>query len=73
MPKASPRLVADRSLDAWQAERTTVFPDRLAELAEHAVLNNMDAVLGNPQGMMTELVVAFRSEAQAGPGRGGQA
>lgn len=73
MPKASPRLVADRSLDAWQAERTTVFPDRLAELAEHAVLNNMDAVLDNPQEMMTELVMAFRSDAQAGPGHGGQA
>jgi hypothetical protein len=33
----------------------------------------MDAVLDNPQEMMTELVMAFRSDAQAGPGHGGQA
>jgi NAD(P)-dependent dehydrogenase (short-subunit alcohol dehydrogenase family) len=70
MPKAPPRLVADRSLDGWQAERSTVFPDRLAELAEHAVLNNMAAVLDNPQAVMTELVTAFRSDAQAAPGNG---
>jgi len=38
IPKAQPRLVADRSLDGWQAERTSVFPDRLAEMVEHAVL-----------------------------------
>ncbi len=73
MPKAPPRLVADRSLDAWQAERTLVFPDRLAELVEHALLNNMDAVLDNPQAVMTELVMAFRSDAQTEPGNGGQA
>ena len=73
MPKAPPRLVADRSLDAWQAERTVVFPDRLAELVEHAILTNMDAVLDNPQAVMTELVMAFRSDAQTEPGNGGQA
>jgi NAD(P)-dependent dehydrogenase (short-subunit alcohol dehydrogenase family) len=73
MPKAPPRLVADRSLDAWQAERTVVFPDRLAKLVEHAILTNMDSVLDNPQAVMTELVMAFRSDAQTEPGNGGQA
>lgn len=61
MPKAAPRLVADRCLDGWQAERSMVFPDRLAELAEHAVLHNMAAVLDNPQAVMSDLVAAFRS------------
>jgi hypothetical protein len=33
----------------------------------------MDAVLDNPQAVMTELVIAFRSDAQTEPGNGGQA
>lgn len=56
VPKAPPRLVADRSLDGWQTERTAVFPDRLAELVEDAVLTNMAAVLDDPQALMTQLV-----------------
>lgn len=61
-PKASPRLVADRSLDGWQAERTSVFPDRLAELVERTVLSNMAAVLDDPHAVMTELVAALGSD-----------
>src|SRR3954447_17154443 len=34
IPKASARAVAERSLDAWQKGRASVFPDRLAELVE---------------------------------------
>lgn len=66
MPKAPPRLVADRSLDGWQAERTSVFPDRLAELAEDAVLTNMAAVLDDPQALMTRLVEALKTDRRAG-------
>jgi NAD(P)-dependent dehydrogenase (short-subunit alcohol dehydrogenase family) len=65
IPKASPRVVADRSLDAWQAERSTVFPDRLAELVEDAVLTNMAAVLENPQALMGELIRELRRDASA--------
>ena len=64
-PKAQPRVVADRSLDGWQAERASVFPDRLAELAEHAVLGNMAAVLDDPHALMTQLVAALGSDAAA--------
>jgi NAD(P)-dependent dehydrogenase (short-subunit alcohol dehydrogenase family) len=65
IPKAPPRLVAERSLDGWQAERSAVFPDRLAELVEDAVLTNMAAVLDNPQAVMTQLIAALRSDAEA--------
>jgi NAD(P)-dependent dehydrogenase (short-subunit alcohol dehydrogenase family) len=67
IPKAQPRLVADRSLDGWQAERTSVFPDRLAELVEEAVLGNMAAVLDDPHALMTQLVSALGSDVQADP------
>jgi hypothetical protein len=63
IPKASPRWVAARSLDALQAERASVFPDRLAELVEDAVLTNMAAVLEDPQAVMSQLIVALRRDA----------
>jgi NAD(P)-dependent dehydrogenase (short-subunit alcohol dehydrogenase family) len=66
IPKASPRSVAERSLDALQAGRASVFPDRMAELVEDAVLTNMAAVLEDPQGLMTQLVAALRADARAG-------
>jgi NAD(P)-dependent dehydrogenase (short-subunit alcohol dehydrogenase family) len=62
IPKASPRSVAARSLDALQAERASVFPDRLAELVEDAVLTNMAAVLEDPQAVMGRLIVALRRD-----------
>ena len=49
-PYAGP---ADRSLDARQTDCTVAFPDRLAELVEHALLKNLDAVLDNLQAVMT--------------------
>ena len=60
IPKASPRSVADRSLDAFAVGRSTVFPDRLAELVEDAVTQDMAAVLDDPQAVMTRLIRAFR-------------
>ena len=60
IPKASPRSVADRSLDAFAVGRPTVFPDRLAELVEDAVTQDMAAVLDDPQAVMTRLIRAFR-------------
>jgi hypothetical protein len=66
MPKAPPRLVADRSLDGWQAERASVFPDRLAELVEDAVLTTMAAVLDDPQRLMTQLLESLKPSQRAG-------
>ena len=54
-PKASPRSVADDSLDALAAERTVVFGDPLAELVEDALITRMPEVLTEPQQLMTEL------------------
>jgi NAD(P)-dependent dehydrogenase (short-subunit alcohol dehydrogenase family) len=72
-PKATPQEVADRSLDAWEAERTVVFPDRLAELVEQALLTRMPALLDEPQRVMTSLVAELQAlqpaDAQA-PGDG---
>jgi NAD(P)-dependent dehydrogenase (short-subunit alcohol dehydrogenase family) len=56
IPKASPRSVADRSLDAFAVGRP-VFPDRLAELVEDAVTQDMAAVLDDPQAVMTDSFV----------------
>jgi hypothetical protein len=39
-----------------------VFPDRLAELVEDAVLTNMAAVLEDPQAVMGRLIVALRRD-----------
>jgi NAD(P)-dependent dehydrogenase (short-subunit alcohol dehydrogenase family) len=66
IPKASPRSVAQRSLDAFEAERAAVFPDRLAELVEDAVVTDMAAVLDDPQAVMTRLIAALRGDPRAG-------
>jgi NAD(P)-dependent dehydrogenase (short-subunit alcohol dehydrogenase family) len=66
IPKASPRSVAQRSLDALEAEWASVFPDRLAELAEDAVVTDMAAVLDDPQAVTTRLIAALRRDARAG-------
>ncbi|WP_409329691.1 SDR family NAD(P)-dependent oxidoreductase [Trujillonella humicola] len=55
-PKATPQEVVRRSLDAWMAEATVVFPDRLADLVEQALLTRMPEVLAEPQRVMTGLV-----------------
>ena len=54
-PKASPRSVADASLDGLEAEQTVVFPDPLATLVESALVTRMPEVLVEPQRVMTEL------------------
>ncbi|HEU5266019.1 MAG TPA: SDR family NAD(P)-dependent oxidoreductase, partial [Jatrophihabitans sp.] len=54
-PKASPRSVADASLDGLAAEKTVVFGDALAELVEDALVTRMPDVLTEPQRLMTEL------------------
>ena len=63
IPKASPRAVADRSLDGLEAGVAAVFPDALAELVEQAVLTEMADVLADPQAVMTRLVRAYRIRA----------
>jgi len=62
-PKASPEEVVERSLDGWEAETTVVFPDRLAELVERAMVERMPEVLAQPQRVMTGLVADLQGEA----------
>ena len=59
-PKATPEEVAERSLDGLEAEATVVFPDRLAEMVEQALMNRAAEVLSEPQSLMTELVDELR-------------
>src|SRR6516162_595440 len=55
-PKATPEEVAERSLDGLEAEATVVFPDRLAEMVDQALVTRAAEVLDEPQRLMTELV-----------------
>jgi NAD(P)-dependent dehydrogenase (short-subunit alcohol dehydrogenase family) len=66
-PKASPEDVVARSLDAWEAEATVVFPDRLAELVERALAERMPEVLRQPQRVMTGLVADLEGWAPGPP------
>jgi NAD(P)-dependent dehydrogenase (short-subunit alcohol dehydrogenase family) len=59
-PKATPEEVAERSLDGLEAEATVVFPDRLAEMVEQALIGRAAEVLDEPQRLMTELVDQLR-------------
>ena len=59
-PKATPEEVAQRSLDGLEAEATVVFPDRLAEMVEQALITREAEVLREPQKLMTELVDQLR-------------
>jgi NAD(P)-dependent dehydrogenase (short-subunit alcohol dehydrogenase family) len=58
-PKATPRSVADDSLDGLAAEQTVVFGDALAELVEAALITRMPEVLTEPQQLMTELTATL--------------
>jgi NAD(P)-dependent dehydrogenase (short-subunit alcohol dehydrogenase family) len=62
IPKAAPRSVAERSLDAWQQGRLSAFPDRLAELVENAVVHDMIGVLTDPHRVMTRLIGELRPD-----------
>jgi NAD(P)-dependent dehydrogenase (short-subunit alcohol dehydrogenase family) len=62
--KASPQEVVDRSLDAWAAEATVVFPDRLAELVREALVARAPEVLAEPQRVMTGLVADLQAPPQ---------
>ena len=66
LPKASPRSVADRSLDGFEAEQSTVFPDRLAEMVQDALATRTPAILAEPQQVMTGLVQDFEADPRAG-------
>jgi len=66
-PKASPEDVVARSLDAWEAEATVVFPDRLSELVERALAERMPEVLRQPQRVMTGLVADLEGWAPGPP------
>jgi NAD(P)-dependent dehydrogenase (short-subunit alcohol dehydrogenase family) len=59
-PKATPEEVAERSLDGLEAEATVVFPDRLAEMVDQALVTRAAEVLDEPQRLMTELVDKLR-------------
>lgn len=61
-PKATPQEVVARSLDAWEAEATVVFPDRLAEMVERTICERMPEVLAEPQRVMTGLVADLQTE-----------
>lgn len=61
-PKAHPRAVADRCLDAWQRGVLSAFPDRLAELVESTLVRDMAAVLAEPQAVMTGLLAELRGD-----------
>jgi NAD(P)-dependent dehydrogenase (short-subunit alcohol dehydrogenase family) len=58
-PKATPRSVADDSLDGLAAEQTVVFGDALAELVEEALVTSMPEVLSEPQQLMTRLTATL--------------
>jgi NAD(P)-dependent dehydrogenase (short-subunit alcohol dehydrogenase family) len=64
-PKATPQQVAERSLDALQAEATVVFPDQFAELVEQALGTRMPEILQQPQQVMTALVDDLQRSTQA--------
>src|SRR3954471_4512752 len=61
-PKATPEEVVERSLEAWEAGATVVFPDRLAELVERAMCERMPEVFTQPQRLMTGLVADLQDE-----------
>jgi len=66
-PKASPEEVVDRSLDAWEAEMTVVFPDRFAEMVERTLSERMPEVLAEPQQLMTGLVADLQAAVPSPP------
>jgi NAD(P)-dependent dehydrogenase (short-subunit alcohol dehydrogenase family) len=61
LPKASPRQIAERSLDGWLAGRTTVWPDRFAELVHAAIGEDYRRLLDEPRRTMTEVQAAYLS------------
>jgi short-subunit dehydrogenase len=58
--KASPRSVAERSLDGLSAGATSVFPDRFAEMVREALEHDMGSVLTEPQQVATRVVRDYR-------------
>jgi len=65
-PKASPRQVAERSLDGWLDGDPTVWPDRFAELVRAAVGEPFRRLLDTPREALAEVHATFRAGAEVG-------
>ncbi len=65
-PKASPRQIADRSLDGWSDGVGMVWPDRFAELVGETIGAPMQRLVDEPRAVMTELITAFATDPLAG-------
>jgi NAD(P)-dependent dehydrogenase (short-subunit alcohol dehydrogenase family) len=65
-PKASPRQIAERSLDGWLAGESTVWPDRFAELVRDAIGEPMHVLLDRPREIASALQATFLADPDAG-------
>lgn len=65
-PKASPMQIAERSLDGWLAGRSTVWPDRFAELVRDAIGKPYGQLLDEPRKVMTDVQAAFMDQGPDG-------
>jgi len=64
--KASPEVVAQRCLEAWEQGLALVWPDRYAETVHHALLTDMPSILDDPFAVATRLTHDFRNDPLAG-------
>jgi NAD(P)-dependent dehydrogenase (short-subunit alcohol dehydrogenase family) len=65
-PKASPRQIAERTLDGLEAGALSVFPDVFAEMTRETYRTNMDAIFENPHAVLQAQVGAFLKRPDAG-------
>ncbi len=65
-PKAPPRLVAQRSLDAMLEGKASVFPDTYARIAERHLLHQMPRILHNPDQVLNDILTEYLKDSEAG-------
>jgi NAD(P)-dependent dehydrogenase (short-subunit alcohol dehydrogenase family) len=65
-PKASPRQIAERSLDGVASGATSVFPDRFSELVAEHVGTSATGLLDEPREVMNGVVGTFLADPLAG-------
>ena len=65
-PKATPRQVAERSLDGVVSGAASVFPDRFSELVAEAVDGRARQLLDNPHAVRNAIVHGIHSDPLAG-------
>jgi NAD(P)-dependent dehydrogenase (short-subunit alcohol dehydrogenase family) len=65
-PKASPRQIAERTLDGVEAGTLSVFPDVFAEMTMESFRTNADGVFANPHAVLGAQVGAFLKRPDAG-------